>query len=147
MLPRNTFCWCCWAGWLSRISVVKPERSGCRVSVFSISPPAELFALLQIPLIPLTLPGQQPCGQMSSRPPLSTSDCRGVWGRGLGVDVVRTPSKSHLSLKATPKMSAVCPALHREGRHRRKRRTDVSAESLCSEYLLGIRREASALVR
>lgn len=51
--------------------------------------------------------------------------------------MVRTPSKSHLSLKATPKLSAVCPALHREGRRRGKRRTDVSAESLCSEYLEG----------
>lgn len=71
----------------------------------------------------------------------------GAGGRGVGVGVVRTASNSHLSLKATPELSAVCPTLHREGRCRGKRRTDVSAESLCSEYLSGMHREASAFVR
>lgn len=74
-----TFCWCQWAGWLSWISVLKPERSGCRTRFFSISPVA-LFTLLQIPLIPLTLPGQQPCGHTSSHPPLWTPE----WGVGAG---------------------------------------------------------------
>lgn len=115
MLPWHSFCCCCWAGWLSRISVVKPERSGCRARVFSISPPVGLFVLLQIPL---TLPGQQPCGHASSRPPPWTSDCRGVVGEEWGLPWWGRPASSHLSLKATPKLSAVCPALHREGRRR-----------------------------